>query len=159
MCLRPRSLGSVPFQRSPSPSSSRTLFSFSRIFRQVPEVAPGASIGPQILRRIGRCDLVCGCRQRFAFSSVLPLPAHRTLRSIVHKQPFRGLLFAVTESVISGATRGRLGFTFRKAVMLWLSAETPPPAHALSGLPIRCLRLPVGHSAPPVGVPTPHYVR
>jgi hypothetical protein len=34
-----------------------------------------------------------GCRQRFAFARVLPLPAHRTFFFVVHRKPFRKIVF------------------------------------------------------------------
>lgn len=68
---------------------STTLSGASCIFGQVPRVAPGAQVGAKSLRCVGDFDLVCGCRQRFTFAGVLPLPADRTFRFGVHHAAFQ----------------------------------------------------------------------
>jgi hypothetical protein len=47
------------------------------IFCDVPAVTPRATIGAKTFWRIGGCDLVGGCGQRFAFSGVLAFAGYR----------------------------------------------------------------------------------
>ena len=54
------------------------------IFREVPSVTPGASIGAKLLWRIGGRDLVRSRRESFTLGCVLPLSADGAFRFVFH---------------------------------------------------------------------------
>ena len=76
----------------------------------MPGVAPLAPICFK-LRRIGGCDLVCGCGQSFTFTCILPLPAHRTFRFVVHYKPFGNLCLASPSQLRLRLLRSARGIT------------------------------------------------
>src|SRR4029077_2599181 len=60
---------------SPIIRLSMILPGLSCIFREVPSVTPGASIGAKLLWRVGGRDLVCSRRESFTLGCVLSLSA------------------------------------------------------------------------------------
>jgi hypothetical protein len=76
----------------------------------MPSVAPRTAIRAKVLRRTGGRDLVRGCRQRLAFARVLPLPAHRTFFFVVHREPFRKIVFHAPANIAEVAVEFELEF-------------------------------------------------
>jgi hypothetical protein len=62
-----------------------------RFFREVPGMAPVASVGAEFDWSVGCGDLVLGCGQRGAFSGVFALAADRALGGVVHSRNLRGI--------------------------------------------------------------------
>jgi len=63
------------------------LSGFSRLFREVPGVAPVAVVGAEFHGCVGGGDLVFGCGEGGTFGGVFAFAGDRTFGSVVHREP------------------------------------------------------------------------
>jgi hypothetical protein len=90
----------------------------SCIFREVPSVTPGASIGAKLLWRVGGRDLVCSRRESFTLGCVLPLSADGAFRFVFHHSPAFCEFFQQPRSARNPQQKMRHGVGFWQVICI-----------------------------------------